>query len=70
MTKISFNAQALGVASYDQYSDMRHAEARSPSVTVVRPDTCIKSLFERLGFANVESFPATTDNLPTEDVDP
>ncbi|MEI4197859.1 hypothetical protein [Roseovarius sp. E0-M6] len=69
MTKISFNAQALGVASYSKGGDMGHAHARGPSETIVRRDPSIESLFKRLGFTNVERFPVPRRNLPTEDVD-
>ncbi len=70
MTKISFNAQALGIASYDKCSDMGHSQARSSRVAVVRADTSIQSLFQGLGFTNIQSFPAPRGDLPTEDVDP
>lgn len=70
MPKISFNAQALGIASYDKRGDMGHAEARGPSIAIVRPDPSIQSLFKGLGFTNVESFPVPRGDLPTEDVDP
>jgi len=70
MPKISFNAQALGIASYDKRSNVGHAEARSAQVAVVRTDPSIQSLFEGLGFTNVESFPVPRGDLPTEDVDP
>ncbi len=69
MPKISFNAQALGIASYDKRGDMGHVEARSPSVAVMGADTSIQALFERLGFTNVECFPIPRGDLPTEDVD-
>ena len=41
MPKISFNAQALGIASYDKRSDVGHSQARSPRVAVVRADLSI-----------------------------
>jgi len=41
MPKISFNAQALGIASYDKRSDVGHSQARSPRVAVVRADPSI-----------------------------
>ena len=70
MPKISFNAHALGIASYDKRSDVGHTQARSPRAAVVRADPSIQSLFEGLGFTNVESFPVPRGDLPTEDVDP
>lgn len=70
MPKISFNAQALGIASYDKRSDVGHSQARSSRVAVVRADPSIQSLFEGLGFTNVEGFPVPRGDLPTEDVNP
>ena len=70
MPKISFNAQALGIANYDKCSDVRHAEARSSREAVVRSYPSVKSLFEGLGFTNVEGFPKPSGEPPTEDVDP
>jgi superfamily I DNA and RNA helicase len=70
MPKISFNAQALGITSYDKRCNVGHAETRSAQVAVVRTAPSIQSLFEGLGFTNVESFPVPRDDLPTEDVDP
>ncbi|WP_162619140.1 hypothetical protein [Tritonibacter mobilis] len=70
MPKISFNAQALGIASHAKRSDVGHSQARSPGIAVVRSDLSIQSLFEGLGFSNVESFPGLEGDLPTEDVDP
>lgn len=68
MSKISFNAQALGIATYHQCGNVGGPEADRTRVAVVRPDASIKSLFERLGFTNVESFPSCGD-LPAQDVD-
>lgn len=70
MPKISFNAQALGIAIYDKRSGVGHSQARSPCAAVVISDPSIQSLFEGLGFANVEGFPVPRGDLPTEDVDP
>lgn len=70
MPKVSFNAQALGIASYDKRSDVGHPQARSTRVAVVRADPSIQSLFEGLGFTNVEGFSVPRGDLPTEDVDP
>ncbi len=70
MPKISFNAQAFGIASYDKRSDVGHSQARGPRVAIVRADPSIQSLFERLGFTNVESFPVPRSDLSTEDIDP
>lgn len=70
MPKISFNAQALGIANYDKRRDVSHSQARSSRVAVVRADPSIQSLFEGLGLTNVESFPVPRGDLPTEDVDP
>jgi len=69
MPKISFNAQALGIANYHKRGNVGHSEAGRPRVAIVRADPSIQSLFEGLGFANVESFPVPRDDLPTEDVD-
>jgi len=69
MPQVSFNAQALGIASYNKYSNMGHAKTFGPSVSIVRTDTSIESLFKRLGFANIESFPIPRGDLPTEDID-
>lgn len=70
MPKISFNTQALGIASYDKRSNVGHTKSGGPRVAVVRADPSIQSLFEGLGFTNVESFPVPKGDLPTEDVDP
>ena len=70
MPKVSFNAQALGIASYDKCSDVGHPETRRSRIAIVRADTSIQSLFEGLGFTNIESFPTSRGNFPTEDVDP
>lgn len=70
MPKISFNAQALGIASYDKRSDVGHAKEGCSRIAVMRADPSIQSLFEGLGFTNVESFPVPRGDLPTEDVDP
>ena len=69
MPKISFNAQALGIASYNKCRNVGHAQAGSSQVAVVRADPSIQSLFEGLGFTNVESFPVPRGDSPTEDVD-
>lgn len=69
MPKISFNAQALGIASYGERSDVGHAKARSPRMAIVAANPSIQSLFEGLGFTNVESFPVPRGKWPTEDVD-
>ena len=70
MPKISFNARALGIASHNKRGDMGHAEARGPSIAIVRADPSIQSLFEGLGFTNVENFPNPRGALPAKDVDP
>jgi len=70
MPKISFNAQALGIATYDKRGDVGHANSQRPSVAIVRSDTSIESLFKGLGFANVERFPIPrSGDLPAKDVD-
>ena len=70
MSKISFNAQALGIASYGKRCNVGHTEASSSCVAVVNTDPSIQSLFEGLGFTNVESFPVPRRDLPTKNVDP
>jgi hypothetical protein len=42
MPKISFNAQALGIASYDKRSNVGHSEAIGPRIAIVRPDPSIQ----------------------------
>lgn len=69
MPKISFNAQALGIASHGKRGNMGHAEVGGPSVSIVRSDVSVESLFERLGFADIEGFPTARSDRPTEDID-
>lgn len=69
MAKISFNAQALGIARYSHCRDVRHSGSHSPLVPVMAEDTSVKALFEVLGFSNVEGFPPCGDRS-AKDVDP
>lgn len=68
MTKISFNAQALGIARYDKCSNVGHAVARSTfqPVVVCRPG--IEAIMEGLRLANIEGFEIARDQPLTGDV--
>lgn len=70
MPKISFNAQALGFTSHSHNGDMGCARTSGPCETSVRSYPSIQSLFKGLGFTNVDRFPCSEGDLPTEDVDP
>ena len=70
MTKISFNAQALGIANYHHGGYVGHAESFSPPVTLVSGDTSVEALFKVLGLANVKGFPRPAQGETAEDVDP
>lgn len=70
MPKISFNAQALGIASYHSCGNVSHAGEPYAAYPVMCTDTSIQALFERLGFANVERFPVSRNQLPAQDINP
>ncbi len=66
MAKISFNAQALGIARYQQCTDVSHtitSRAKQP-VMVFCPG--IEAIIEGLRLAHVEGFKATGNQLPTK----
>lgn len=69
MPKVRFNAQALGTASYSERGDMSNTGPRRSQVAIVMPYPNIQSLFEGLGFSNVDSFPKLGSDLSTEDID-
>lgn len=70
MPKISFNAQALGIASHEVCPDMRSAltQRTAKPIMVFRPG--IDAIIEGLSLANVEGFEVPRDQLPTDDIDP
>lgn len=70
MPKVRFNAQALGIVGDGESGDVGNSGPRRSRVAVVMPYPNIQSLFEGLGFSNVDSFPNLGRDLPTEDIDP
>jgi hypothetical protein len=70
MTKISFNAQALGIAHYSKGSNVGHPTTQGSLVPLVAKNTSVEALFEVLGFSNIKRFPPSEPGGPTKDVDP
>jgi|LGOV01.1.fsa_nt_gb hypothetical protein len=69
MSKVSFNAKALGIARYGHCSDMSHAKFLGASIPIVIRDSSIKPLMERLGFTDVKCLPVSRSEEPTKDID-
>lgn len=70
MSKISFNAQALGIALNDKSTNVRHTAAGCafhPAV-VIRPG--IEAIIEGLALADIEGFKVPANKSPTRNVDP
>ena len=70
MTKISFNAQALGIAHHYHGCDVGHPGTFCPLVPVVSQNTSVEALFEVLGLLHIKGLPPSQRNGPTEDLDP
>jgi len=70
MPKISFNAKALGIASYSHDSNMGAAKFSGPDVPIMVFDPDVEALMKRLGFTNVKRFPAIRRRFPAKDVQP
>lgn len=69
MTKISFNAHALGIARHDKGPNVGHAAACSTFQPVMVCRSGIEAIIEGLSFSNIEGFVAPTDKPLTGDVD-
>lgn len=69
MPKIGFNAQALGISSYQQDADVCHAIAGSAPQTIVSFRPGVEAIIEGLRLANVKGFEVASDQFPTGDVD-
>jgi hypothetical protein len=68
VSKISFNAKALGFVVHDKSSYVGHARCNGARVAAVEPDIGIEAIFERLGFTNIESFPARKADLSAKNI--
>ncbi len=65
MAKTSFNAQALGIARYQQCTDVSLCAARNGMQPVMVFCPGIEAIIEGLRLAHVEGFKATGNQLPT-----
>ena len=70
MSKISFNAQALGISSYQQYGNVSGTCVSCAQEAVVPADTSVNAIFEGLGFTNIHRFPSPAAYLPAKNVKP
>jgi len=69
MAKISFNAQALGIARYNQGTNVCHAVTRSTFKPVMVSRPGIEAIFEGLRLSNIEGFIDLGRNEPASDID-
>jgi hypothetical protein len=69
MPKVSFNANALGIASYNQSPNMGHAVSGCAFKPVMVCRSGIEAIVEGLRLANVKGFEATRGQFPTGNVD-
>lgn len=69
MTKISFNAESIGFATYLPDSDVRSPGTGCAFKPVVVGDAGVEAIFKGLRLANIECLPRSRRGFPAKDID-